>query len=164
MVNKLIYLDNASTTPLSKNVLKKINSTYKNYWINSSSTYKYGIKCAIYLEKIRIKIAKLFNAQPEDIIFTSGSSDSTSIVFSNLADKYKAGRVVISCVEHQATIISANKLKRLGWDIYKLPVNKEGIIKISEIEKVLKNTNLVSIIWGQSEIGSLQPIRYFISY
>ena len=59
MLKKFIYLDNAATTPLSKNVLKKINSTYKNYWSNTSSTYKYGIKCAIYLEKIRIKKVKL---------------------------------------------------------------------------------------------------------
>ena len=68
MVNKYIYLDNASTTPLSKNVLKKINSANKNYWSNSSSTYKSGIKCAIYLEKIRLKIANIFNAETEDII------------------------------------------------------------------------------------------------
>ena len=160
MVNKFIYLDYASTTPLSRNVLKKINSTYKYYWTNSSSTYKTGIKSALYLEKIRIKIANSFNANPEDIIFTSGSSESTSIVFSNLGDKYKTGRVVISNVEHQATIISANKLKRKGWEIFKWPVNKEGIINITEIDHVInKNTNLVSLIWGQSEIGTLQPVQ-----
>ena len=161
MLKKLIYLDNASTTPLSKNVLKKINSAYNNYWNNSSSTYKYGIKCAIFLEKIRFKIAETFNAEPEDIIFTSGSSESTSIVFSNLDDKYNTGRVVISKVEHQATIISANKLKRKGWEIYEWKVNKDGMIDISEIEQVLdKNTNLVSLIWGQSEIGTLQPVQF----
>ena len=161
MLKKLIYLDNAATTPLSNNVLKKINSTYKNYWNNSSSTYKYGIKCAIFLEKIRLKIAETFNAEPEDIIFTSGSSESTSIVFSNLDDKYKTGRVVISKVEHQATIISANKLKRKGWEIYEWKVNEDGMIDISEIEQVLdKNTNLVSLIWGQSEIGTLQPVQF----
>ena len=161
MLKKLIYLDNAATTPLSKNVLKKINSTYKNYWNNSSSTYKYGIKCALYLEKIRLKIAERFNADPEDIIFTSGSSESTSIVFSNLDDKCKTGRVVISKVEHQATIISANKLKRKGWEIYEWKVNEDGMIDISEIEQVLdKNTTLVSLIWGQSEIGTLQPVQF----
>ena len=160
MINRFIYLDNASTTPLSRNVLKKINSTYKNYWSNSSSTYSYGIKCAIYLEKIRLKIAELFNTEPEDIIFTSGTSESTSIVFSNLSDKYKTGRVVISKVEHQATIISANKLKRKGWEIYEWPVNNDGIVNISEIDQIIKkDTNLVSLIWGQSEIGSLQPVQ-----
>ena len=161
MANKYIYLDNASTTPLSKNVLKKINSTYKNYWGNSSSTYKSGIKCATYLEKIRLKIANIFNAETEDIIFTSGSSESTSIVFSNLGDKYNTGRVVISNVEHQATIISANKLKRRGWEIYEWPVNYDGIINILEFDEVIKkNTKLVSLIWGQSEIGTLQPVQF----
>ena len=161
MLKKLIYLDNAATTPLSKNVLNKINSTYKNYWNNSSSTYKYGIKCATFLEKTRIKIADTFNAEPEDIIFTSGSSESTSIVFNNLDDKFKMGRIVISNVEHQATIISANKLKRKGWDIYEWKVNGDGMIDISEIEQVLnKNTTLVSLIWGQSEIGTLQPVQF----
>ena len=160
MINRFIYLDNASTTPLSRNVLKKINTTYKNYWSNSSSTYSYGIKCAIYLEKIRLKIAESFNTEPEDIIFTSGTSESTSIVFSNLSDKYKTGRVVISQVEHQATIISANKLKRKGWEIYEWPVNNDGIVNISEIDQIIKkDTNLVSLIWGQSEIGSLQPVQ-----
>ena len=161
MLNKFIYLDNASTTPLSKNVLNKINSTYKNYWVNSSSTYKYGIKCAILLEKIRLKIADTFNAEPEDIIFTSGSSESIAIVFNNLGDKYKNGRVVISKVEHQATIISANKLKRKGWEIYEWKVNEDGMIDISEIDQFLnKNPTLVSLIWGQSEIGTLQPVQF----
>ena len=133
MSNKYIYLDNASTTPLSKNVLNTINSTYKNYWSNSSSTYKYGIKCATYLEKIRLKIANILNAKSEDIIFTSGSSESTSLVFSNLSDKYKSGRVVISKVEHQATIISANKLKRKGWEIYEWPVNRYGTVSYTHL-------------------------------
>ncbi len=161
MVNKFIYLDNASTTPMATNVLKKINSTCKKYWFNTSSTYRYGIKCAIYLEKIRLKISKTFNAEPEDIIFTSGSSESTSIVFSNLEDKYNTGRIVISKVEHQATIISSNKLKRKGWEIYEWQVNKDGIIDISAIDHAItNNTNLVSLIWGQSEIGTLQPVQF----
>ena len=161
MLKKFIYLDNAATTPLSKNVLKKINSTYKKYWSNTSSTYKFGIKCSIYLEKIRLKIAEIFNTEPEDIIFTSGSSESTSIVFSNLIDKYETGRIVISNVEHQATIISTNKLKRKGWDISEWKVNKDGMIDISKIDQIINNnTTLVSLIWGQSEIGTLQPVQF----
>ena len=111
MENNFIYLDNASTTPLSDNVLNIINSTYRNYWHNPSSTYEPGIKCSIYLEKIRSKISDIFEAEPEDIIFTSGSSESTNIVFSNIHETFKKGRVVISNVEHQATTICANNLR-----------------------------------------------------
>jgi len=68
MENNFIYLDNASTTPLSENVLNIINSTYRNYWHNPSSRYELGIKCSTYLEKIRSKIAYIFEADPEDII------------------------------------------------------------------------------------------------
>ena len=66
MENNFIYLDNASTTPLSENVLNIINSTYRNYWHNPSSTYELGIKCSTYLEKIRSNIANIFEAQAED--------------------------------------------------------------------------------------------------
>ena len=148
MENNFIYLDNASTTPLSENVLNIINSTYRNYWHNPSSTYELGIKCSTYLEKIRSKIAYIFEADPEDIIFTSGSSESTNIVFNNIYEKFKNGRVVISNIEHQATTICANKLRKQNWDIYEWTVNNDGILNISNIEKFLNNdTKLVSIIW-----------------
>ena len=65
MDNNFIYLDNASTTPLSENVLNIINSTYRDYWHNPSSTYELGIKCSTYLEKIRSKIAYIFEAEPD---------------------------------------------------------------------------------------------------
>ena len=161
MKKNYIYLDNASTTPLSKNVLEKINSTYNDYWFNPSSTYKFGIDCSLHLEKIRNNIADIFNAESEDIIFTSGSSESISILFSNIFEKFKKGRLVISNVEHQSTIISSNKLKRHGWEIYEWLVNEEGLLNLSYINEALtKDTKLVSLIWGQSEIGSLQPVQY----
>ncbi|MBO6960651.1 MAG: aminotransferase class V-fold PLP-dependent enzyme [Prochlorococcus marinus CUG1438] len=161
MENNLIYLDHASTTPLSENVLNIINKTYINYWNNPSSTYKAGIKCSTFLEKIRSKIAYIFDAEPEDIIFTSGSSESTNIVFSNIYETFKKGRVVISNVEHQATTICVNKLRRQSWNISEWSVDNDGILNISNIDKTLtKETKLVSIIWGQSEIGTVQPVQY----
>ena len=161
MENNFIYFDNASTTPLSENVLNIINSTYKDYWHNPSSTYQPGIKCSTYLEKIRSNIANIFEAQAEDIIFTSGSSESTNIVFSNIYETFKNGRIVISNVEHQATTICANKLKKHNWDICEWTVNKDGILNISNIYKTLtKETNLASINWGQSEIGTIQPVQF----
>ena len=95
MENNFIYLDNASTTPLSENVLNIINSTYRNYWHNPSSTYELGIKCSTYLEKIRTEIAYIFEAEPEDIIFTSGSSESTNIVFNNINENFNSLKLIL---------------------------------------------------------------------
>ena len=161
MKNKYIYFDHASTSPLTKDVLKTINYSFDNYWGNVSSTYKFGIDCSIELESIRKKISILFNSKPEDIIFTSGSSESISIVFNAISDYFAPSSLTISTIEHQATNIVSNKLKKRGWDIKEWPVDNQGILRTNLISEFINSKiKLVSIIWGQSEIGSLQPIQY----
>ena len=161
MYSKYIYFDHASTSPLSKDVLKTINYSFNNYWGNVSSTYKFGIDCSIELETIRKKISILFNSKPEDVIFTSGSSESISIVFNSIYDYFNPSSITISNIEHQATNIVSNKLMKRGWDIKKWPVDNLGILQTDLISKYINSkTKLVSIIWGQSEIGTLQPIQY----
>ena len=160
MEEEFIYFDHASTSPLSLEVLEKINSSNLNYWGNVSATYKFGIECSIELESIRNNIALILNSNSEDIIFTSGSSESISIVFNKLSDNFKPGNIIISEVEHQATIISSNILKKRGWKIIEWEVDNKGIVNLDKLENYLNpKTKLISIIWGQSEIGSLQPIQ-----
>jgi len=160
MKEDFIYFDHASTSPLSQDVLEIINSANLHYWGNVSATYKFGIDCSIKLESIRNNIALILNSYSEDIIFTSGSSESISIVFNNLSENFKPENIVISEVEHQATIISSNILKKRGWKIIEWEVDKKGIVNLDKLENYLKpKTKLISIIWGQSEIGSLQPIQ-----
>jgi len=160
MKDDFIYFDHASTSPLSHNVLEIINSASLNYWGNVSATYKFGINCSTELEKIRNNIALIFNSNSEDIIFTSGSSESISIVFNKLSDNFKPESIVISEVEHQATVISSNILKKRGWKIIEWEVDNKGIVILDKLESFLNpKTKLISIIWGQSEIGSLQPIQ-----
>ena len=161
MNNKYIYFDHASTSPLTKDVLKTIKYYFDNYWGNVSSTYKFGIDCSAELETIRKKISIIFNSNPEDIIFTSGSSESISIVFNAVSDIFTPSSITISTIEHQATNIVSNKLQKRGWDIKKWPVDNQGILKTNlTSEFINSNVKLVSIIWGQSEIGCLQPIQY----
>ncbi len=161
MNNKYIYFDHASTSPLSKDVLKTINYSFNNFWGNVSSTYKFGIDCSIELETIRKKISILFNSKPEDIIFTSGSSESIAIAFSAISDNFSPSSITISNIEHQATNIVSNKLKKRGWNIKKWPVDKQGILKSDLIDEYINGeSKFVSIIWGQSEIGTLQPVQY----
>jgi len=160
MKEDFIYFDHASTSPLSLDVLEIINSANLNYWGNVSATYKFGIDCSTELESIRNNIALILNSNSEDIIFTSGSSESISLVFNKLSDNFKPENIVISEVEHQATIISSNILKKRGWKIIEWEVNNKGIVDLYKLENYLNpKTKLISIIWGQSEIGSLQPIQ-----
>jgi len=160
MKEDFIYFDHASTSPLSLDVLEIINSANLNYWGNVSATYKFGINCSIELESVRNNIALILNSNSEDIIFTSGSSESISIVFNKLSDNYKPENIVISEVEHQATVIASNILKKRGWKIIEWEVDNKGILNLDKLENYLNpKTKLISIIWGQSEIGSLQPIQ-----
>jgi len=161
MKKEFIYFDFASTSPLSANVLEKINYANSYYWGNVSATYKYGIDCSLELESLRCKIAKIFNANSEDIIFTSGASESISLVFNKVSDSFEPKDIVISEVEHQATFISSNILKRRGWKIKEWGVDNNGIIKVSKSDEYINSkTKFISIIWGQSEIGSLQPVQF----
>ena len=112
MKEEFIYFDHASTSPLSLDVLEIINSANLNYWGNVSATYKFAINCSTELESIRNNIAFILGSNSEDIIFTSGSSESISIVFNKLSDNFKPENIVISEVEHQATVISSNILKK----------------------------------------------------
>ena len=160
MKDDFIYFDYASTSPLSLDVLESINSANLNYWGNVSATYNFGINCSTELESIRNNIALILNSNSEDIIFTSGSSESISIVFNRLSDNFKPENIVISEVEHQATIISSNILKKRGWKIIEWEVDNKGIVNLYQLDNYLNpKTKLISIIWGQSEIGSLQPIQ-----
>ena len=160
MKDNFIYFDHASTSPLSLGVLEVINSANLNYWGNVSATYKFGINCSTELESIRNHIALILNSNSEDIVFTSGASESISIVFNKLSDNFKPENIVISEVEHQATLIASNILKKRGWKITEWEVDNKGIIKLDKLENYLNTkTKLISIIWGQSEIGSLQPIQ-----
>ena len=160
MKDEFIYFDHASTSPLSFEVLEIINSANLNYWGNVSATYKFGINCSTELESIRNNIALIFNSNSDDIIFTSGSSESISIVFNKLSDNFKPENIIISEVEHQASIISSNILKKRGWKIIEWEVDNRGIVNLNKLENYLNSkTKLISIIWGQSEIGSLQPIQ-----
>ena len=160
MNNNFIYFDHESTSPISGNVLNNMIYSYKNYWGNVSSKYKFAVTCSLELERIRSEIANKFNTNNENIIFTSGSTESIALVFNRISEKYKKGDILISKVEHNATIIASNILKKRGWNVKEIAVNKKGIIEIDSFDSYLKgNVKFASIIWGQSEIGSIQPIQ-----
>ena len=129
-----IYLDACSTTPPRKEVISAVSITQEKYWGNPSSLHSQGIKAAEQLELNRIKIARIINSQPEDIIFTSGATESINLAIKGCALNSSPGRIVISSVEHPAVIAAAEQLVLKGWEINYWPVDSVGRIKLEFLE------------------------------
>tara|TARA_B100000965_G_scaffold405597_1_gene440302 strand:- start:3467 stop:4645 length:1179 start_codon:yes stop_codon:yes gene_type:complete len=155
-----IYIDASATTPPHIEVVNKIKDIQLACWGNPSSIHHFGVIAREVVERSRFSIANNFKAEPDEIIFTSGATESNSIAIKGICNKIDKGRIVISNVEHPSINNITNHLRNDGWDIKYWPVDNQGIIKIDLLEEMLSPpTKLVSIIWGQSEIGSVQPIN-----
>ena len=134
-MNECIYLDACATTPIRNNVLDEIMRVYKCCWGNPSSLHREGVLAAEILEKSRQSIATKFNASYDEVIFTSGASQSSSIALNTIANNYRTpGRIVISEVEHPIVILIVNNLVKQGWDVDYWPVDKKGNIDLSQID------------------------------
>lgn len=161
---KLIYLDNAATTPLDPVVLKAIQPYLTNEYGNPSSLYKLGQKSAEALADAREKVAGILSANPKEIIFTAGGTESINLAIFGIARAYelahkKKGHIISSRIEHHAVLDCLDALKQEGWEITLVNVNKDGVVEMGELEKaVKKNTVLVSIMYANNEIGTIQPI------
>ena len=129
-------------------------------WGNASSVHPQGLAAAEVLERSRSAIAAAFNAPIDDVLFTSGATESVHLALLGLLAAETPGRIVISSVEHPAVLAAAQQLQRHGWEIALWPVDANGRIRLEEIDRLLSPpTRMVSLIWGQSEVGTLQPIQ-----
>ena len=157
---KDIYLDASATTPPHLDVINKVKDIQFECWGNPSSIHKVGIIAREILERSRLSIANKLKASSDELFFTSGATESNYLALKAVSNNLDKGRIVISSVEHPSINLIANQLRNEGWDIKYWPVDSYGIIDIDLLEEVLSPpTKLVSIIWGQSEIGSIQPIN-----
>lgn len=155
-----IYLDYSATTMPSPEVIQAMAESQRNQWGNPSSLHSWGERAANALEIARIQVAELINTVPESIIFTSGGTEANNLALIGIARKYKNPQnIIISSVEHSAIAEPAKILAKSGWEITQLPVNKQGRINPQDLKTAIKdNTVLISIIYGQSEVGTIQPI------
>ena len=154
------YLDASATTPPHIDVINKIKDVQLDCWGNPSSIHKVGVIAREILERSRLSIANKLKASSDELFFTSGATESNYLALKAVSNNLDKGRIVISSVEHPSINLIANQLRNEGWDIKYWPVDSYGIIDLDLLEEVLSPpTKLVSIIWGQSEIGSIQPIN-----
>ena len=153
------YLDACATSPPSAAVLEAMARAMATAWANPSSLHGPGLAAAESLERSRQLLADRLGADAEELIFTSGATESIHMSLRGTAQQLEPGRLVISAVEHPATLAAAAHLARQGWTVAVVPVDRRGVLQLEALEALLTPpTRLVSLIWGQSEVGSLQPL------
>ncbi len=155
-----IYLDHSATTPPHPEVINLMQRVMVEQWGNPSSLHHWGNRSALTLERSRIQVSRLINALPDSIHFTSGGTEANNLAIFGITQKYQTPQhIIISSIEHSAISQPAARLESEGWAVTRLAVDRTGRIDPSDLQNALRpNTVLVSIIWGQSEIGTLQPI------
>ncbi len=156
-----IYLDYSATTPPRPEVITTMHNVLTQQWGNPSSLHEWGQVAATVVERARMQVAGLINAVAESIIFTSGGTEADNLAILGVAQGYRVPQhIIISSVEHSAIAEPVRLLQQGGWKVTRLPVNAQGRVNPSDLQDALQpNTVLVSIIYGQSEVGTLQPIN-----
>ena len=154
------YLDAAATTPPAAAVLAAMVEAQELAWANPSSTHGFGLAAAEALERSRERIATLLGTVADQVILCSGGSEAIHLALLGLAADLEPGRLVISTVEHPATLAAAAQLQRHGWEVAAVPVDRRGVVDLAALPVLLRPpTRLMSVIWGQNEVGTLQPIN-----
>jgi cysteine desulfurase len=157
-----IYLDYSATTPTRPEAIAVMQEVLTDQWGNPSSLHEWGQRSATVMEQARAQVASIMNApDPESIIFTSGGTEANNLAIMGVARLYSQPQhMIISSVEHSAIAEPARLLELWGWQITKLPVDAKGRVSPIDLKSALQsNTVLVSVIYGQSEVGTIQPIE-----
>lgn len=159
---KRIYMDYNATAPISKPV-RDFFVQELDFFANGSSLHEDGRTVGKHLEKARSQVAALINAEPSEIIFTSGGSESNNTVFNSMISySEKNGRklIVTSSIEHPCVIESSKRLASFGFDVQRLPVDAYGVVDMAAYKKLLeKKPLIVSIMTANNEIGTIQDIK-----
>ncbi|MBD2460184.1 cysteine desulfurase [Oscillatoria sp. FACHB-1407] len=156
-----IYLDYSATTPPRPEAIAVMQQVLTEQWGNPSSLHQWGNRAATVLEQARVQVAGLINAVPESMVFTAGGTEADNLAILGVAQRYRTPQhLIISSVEHSAVSEPARLLEQWGWHITRLPVNAQGRVDPADLQAALRpNTVLVSVIYGQSEVGTLQPVE-----
>ncbi len=161
-----VYLDYSATTPVDPVVYRAMRPYFSQVFGNPASLHSYGQVARAAVDQARQVVADFLGAQPQEIIFTSGATESDNLAIRGLIASLKANNcsfkphIIVSSIEHDAVRQPARQLEQLGVEVSWLPVNNRGIVEINSVERLIKpNTVLVSVIYVNSETGARQPIR-----
>ncbi|MDO5037721.1 MAG: cysteine desulfurase NifS [Tissierellia bacterium] len=161
-MEKLIYMDNAATTQVSDKVLDTMVPYFRESYGNPSSIYGFGQKNKAALQEAREKVAKSLNADPKEIYFTGSGTEADNWAIREYAKKHqnKGKHIITTAIEHHAVLHVCQDLEKEGFDVTYLGVDEEGIINLEELKAAIRpDTILISIMYANNEIGSIQPIK-----
>jgi cysteine desulfurase len=160
MDGKRVYLDNAATTPVAKEVWEAMMPYYSERYGNASSLHSYGREAKDALEESRAKISKKLNASPEELVFTSGGTESNNLALKGIAQMKGIGHIITCRIEHSAILAPCRLLEKQGFTVTYLDVDKYGTVDPPDVEKALRDdTILVSIGHANNEIGTVQDLE-----
>ena len=160
--SKYIYFDNAATTPMDPRVIEEVSKHLKETYGNTSSLHSVGQKAGQILLKSREMIASLINANRDDIFFTSSGTEADNIAIFGVANKNKerGNHIITTSIEHHAVENPYKELEKRGFKVTFLPVDKYGLINTIDLENAItKKTILISIIFANNEIGTIEPVK-----
>lgn len=157
-----IYLDNSATTKLDKEVLKEMLPYLQENYGNPSSAYRIGRENKAIIDNVRKQVARILNANAEEIYFTSGGSESDNMALKGvaLANQHKGKHIITSKIEHPAVLDTCKALERLGFEVTYINVDKNGMVDLKQLEtSIREDTILISIMFANNEIGTIEPIK-----
>ncbi len=158
---KRIYLDHAATTPVDKEVLEAMKPFFRKKFGNASSIHSLGREAKNALDESREKIAGKVNSEPDGLVFTSGGTESNNLALKGVmfSNRKRGRHLITSRVEHDCVLNSCRWLEKQGFEVTYLPVDEYGFVDLNELEaSIREDTVLVSIIHGNNEIGTLNPL------
>ncbi|MAG38332.1 cysteine desulfurase NifS [Candidatus Pacearchaeota archaeon] len=161
-MTKTIYLDTSATTPLDKSVFNEMEPYFSEEYGNAGSMHNKGLIAAQALNRSRDRVSRILNCFPKEIIFTGSGTESINMALKGVAEKYKdKGKHIISTtIEHHAVLDTLDFLKEQGFEITLVEVEPNGIVDPNKIkEAIRKDTILVSVMYANNEIGTIQPIK-----
>ena len=156
----MIYLDNAASTPVHEKVIEEMLPYFKEQYGNPSSIHRHGRVANTAIQNARKRVATLINADSNEILLTSGGTESNNTAIYGIASQSKGKHIITSSIEHDAILEPCRHLEKEGYRITFLPVDKHGMINPEDLKKEISDdTCLISIMYANNEVGTIQPIK-----
>ena len=162
MAIRRVYLDNSATTPVDSRVAAAMSRAVVETFGNASSVHGFGQQARAAVDRARREVAGLIGAKQNEIVFTSGGTEANNLAIRGLCEATGShGRhVITSAIEHPSVAGVCNELEKRGWEVTRLPVYENGIVRVEDVDKAIRpDTVLITIMLANNEIGTIQPVR-----